>query len=136
MELILKSFFERYSRYGIFALRIVIGFRLLYGNLGYVFGYQPMEEIILYFEKLGIPDPYITSYLSIYGEAIAGLMILVGFRVRLAALVLLINFTVAVIYAHAHDSIMRSFGAWVILAFAVCILFHGAGKPSVDEFKR
>ncbi len=89
-----------------------------------------------WFESLGIPAPTIAVVVSGLVELVGGLAILVGFKTRVAALVLAIFTVAATLIAHTNlaDQVQQLFfmknlavtGGFLILAAV------GAGAYSVD----
>jgi putative oxidoreductase len=94
---------------------------------------KPISEVEGFFHTLNIPAPLFSAYLAVYAQFVCGILFIIGLWVRPAAIVMIINFCVALIAAHVHDPIMKSFSAWVLLAISICLLFTGAGKISLDE---
>lgn len=84
-----------------------------------------------YFESIGLPG--FTAYLVFAGEAAAGLALIVGFQVRLAALAL-IPILLGATWAHAGNGWVFSNpnGGWEFPAFLVMIasvqVLLGGGK--------
>ena len=80
--------FSPRPEWGIFLLRLFIGGMFVVHGLGKVFLYGGISGTVsnFVFEK---QFPAWTAYASIFLEAIAGLMLLTGFRVRIACLTLI-----------------------------------------------
>jgi putative oxidoreductase len=130
----LNQFFEMRKDYGVIFLRFVVAWRLIVGVWPYAIHSKPISEVSEFFTQLHFPLPVVSSYLSVYAQFICGLLFITGLWVRVAAMVLTINFTVAIMSAHLNDGIEKSFAAWVILAVSVCFLLIGAGRFSVDSW--
>lgn len=89
-----------------------------------------------WFESLGIPAPTLAAVASGVVELVGGLAILVGFKTRIAALVLAIFTVAATLIAHTNlaDQVQQLFfmknlavtGGFLVLAAA------GAGAYSID----
>jgi putative oxidoreductase len=129
----LNQFFELRKAYGAIFLRLVIGWRLIAGAWNYVFQVKKISEVEGFFTKLNLHAPLLSAYLSVYAQFICGLLFIIGLWFRPAAIVMIINFTVAIIAAHLNDGIEKSFAAWVILAASCFFLFNGAGKISIEN---
>lgn len=129
----LNQFFEARKEYGAIFLRLIIGWRLIAGVLPYVIQSKPISDVTGFFTQLNLPVPMLSAYLSVYAQFICGILLIIGLWVRSAAIVLIINFSVAIIAAHMQDSIEKSFAAWIILAASLFFLFNGAGKISIDS---
>lgn len=129
----LNQFFELKKAYGVIFLRLVIGWRLMAGVWHYVFQLKPISEVEGFFTTLNLPAPLLSAYLSVYAQFICAILFIIGLWFRPAAMVMIINFTVAIIAAHLNDAIEKSFAAWVILAASCFFLFNGAGKVSIES---
>ena len=127
----LNMFFERRKEYGVAFLRCVIAWRLIAGVWPYAIHSKPISEVSEFFTQLHLPFPVVSSYLSVYAQFICGLLFITGLWVRPAAMVMIINFTIAIIAAHLNDGIEKSFAASAILAASVLFLCNGAGKPAI-----
>jgi len=77
--------------------------------------------------------PVISLILAVIGEFVAPLLIIVGYKTKLAAIPSLITMLVASLVVHAADPIGKKEKA---LVYAICFLaiaFTGAGKYSIDK---
>lgn len=119
--------------YGLLALRLVIAWRLIGGTILFVPGGKKMNAVISYFNSLEIPFPEICTYISVYAQFVCGILFALGLFIRPAAIVMIANFTVAIIAAHLNDPIGTSFAAWAILAASLHFLFAGAGRISLQK---
>ena len=131
----LNRFFEARKEYGPFFLRLVIGWRLIAGSWVYAFYNKPIAEVETYFSELHLPFPLLGAWLSVYAQFICGILFIPGCWTRAAAIVMIINFAVAILAAHLNENIQQSFQAWILLAASLFFLFHGPGKLSIDERK-
>lgn len=113
-------------------LRLIAGWRLLAGSWDYAWGIKPISEVAAYFGSMHLPMPFVSASVSVYAQALCGLLFIAGFRVRLAAFLMLVNFTVAILAAHLKDGIEQSFAAWMLWSVSILFLFFGAGALSVD----
>jgi putative oxidoreductase len=129
----LNQFFELRKAYGVIFLRLVIGWKLIAGAGNYVFHLKSISNVEDYFSTLHLPAPLLSAYLSVYAQFICAVLLIIGLWFRPAAIVMIINFTLAIIAAHLNDGIEKSFAAWVILAASSFFLFNGAGKVSIES---
>ena len=120
---------------GLLILRLTLGILMLFhgvaklmGGAGYIAGML---------SEMGIPG--FIGYGVIVGEIVAPLLIIVGYRTRLAAIVYAINMLVAILMMHANDLFsINDHGGWAVelagLYFfgAVALIFTGAGKLAVS----
>jgi putative oxidoreductase len=87
----------------------------------------------------GIGIPEFVAYSVFIGEIIAPILIIIGWRTRLASLVLAINMLTAILMAHTSDIFtLNQFGGWGIelqalyLFGAIVIFLLGAGKYAIS----
>jgi putative oxidoreductase len=114
-------------------IRLLVGFHLVYGTHDKIFDPEAMHGIGGYFESIGIPAPVVSAYLSAWGQFLCGICYLAGAFVRPAALVMVFNFAVAILFAHTGDTYQHTFPALAMLSGSLFLLFNGAGKLSVDR---
>ena len=79
------------------------------------------------------PLPLLSAVVSVYVQLIASVMILLGWKIRFAALFMIVNFLVALVMVHRFDSFEQMTPALAMLFFNVLFLFTGAGKYSLDR---
>ena len=117
---------------GILLIRISIGFLLPFH------GFNKLIKGIDWITGLlnAVSLPAFIRYGVFFGEIVAPLLILFGFRTRIAALIVCINMFMAVLLAHRNElfKIKEAGGAWSIeldaLFFlgALALFFTGGGK--------
>ena len=126
------------ERYAI-ALRFVAGLPLL--GIGLMHVFEPSAPMRPLVDAAGLPAAAVLSPVAVAVEIIAGLLLLLGFYVRLGALLAIPAMAVAV-YAHIV------IGEWpngaeneppivlpmVVMACAAYLLKIGAGRWSLDSF--
>lgn len=121
------------SGIGIFILRLFIGVRLIYGTIDNVFSWDRMLEFRDFLAAQGFPMPHVCAVVSVYAQFICGIMILIGFKIRWAAAIMIFNFFVAV---GLHLSIKDGFEAmtppYAILFSCILFFLEGAGRFGVD----
>ncbi|MGH9753361.1 MAG: DoxX family protein [Blastocatellia bacterium] len=125
---------EERRDYGALFIRLVVGSYLIYGTQDNVFSWARMLEFRDFLAARNVPLPLFSAHLSVYAQFIAGSLYILGALTRYAAAVMVINFIVAFIVVDLHQPYARSFPAQVMLASALFLLFHGAGRPSVDAW--
>lgn len=88
------------------------------------------------FTNLGIPHPVLAVYLSIAGEFLGGLGLIVGLLTPLAALGVMSTMGVAVLFVHWKNGLMavhNGFEYPMTLFFVALFFFlHGAGPIGLD----
>src|SRR5688572_19552591 len=85
---------------GVLLLRLFIGVRLIYGVTDNVFSWQHMLRFRDFLQAFNFPFPLVAAILSVYIQLVAGLMIIIGWNIRFASLLLIVNFTIALIMVH------------------------------------
>ncbi len=113
---------------GLFLLRLFVGIRLLYGVVDNIADWGRMIEFRNFLEHQGFPLPLVSAMISVYAQFLSGLMIIIGFKIRLAAALMIINFLVALVMVHLHDSFEGMTPALAMLFSSILFLFYGAGK--------
>ena len=95
---------------------------------------QKLPQFVNYLTTLGFPFPTAGAFVSTYTEFIGGILLILGLWTRPTAILLIINFAVAVVLAHLiiNDTYQNTFPSANLLAVNVFLLFNGAGKHSVD----
>ena len=120
--------------FGIFFLRLFVGLRLLYGVVDNVLSWEKMLEFSAFLESNDFPVPLICAVTSVYVQFIGSLLILLGYKIRLASFVLVINFLVALLlHIRAGDSIEGMTPALAMLFGSLTFMFTGAGKIALEK---
>jgi putative oxidoreductase len=129
----LFDWLDRRREYGIFWIRLTIGFRLIYGAVDNVLSWARMLEFRDFLEKLGTPFPLVSANLSVYAQLICGVLFILGLFFRPAAFVMIINFLCALLIAHRTGGYLPAAEAITILFCSIGFLIHGPGKPALDN---
>lgn len=124
---------------GLLILRIAIGGLMLFHGIAKVF--HGVDGISSMLAEKGIPE--FIAYGVYVGEVVAPLLIILGYRLRLASIVFIINMLVIIFVAHPQDIFALSpFGGWklelsgLFLFGSVALLFTGAGKLALSSKNR
>ena len=120
---------------GIFLLRIFVSIRLLYGVVDNIVSWERMIEFSNFLKSNDFPFPITNAVISVYVQFLGAILILVGYKIRFASFVLVINFLVALIFFHIRigDTIEGMTGALAMLFGCLTFLFTGADKISLDD---
>ena len=129
----LNRYFDHRKDYGIIFLRLVIGWRLVDGTQDNIFSWDRMVEFRVFLEQHGVPFPLLAAVLSVWFQFICGILYLVGGLTRVAAMLMIVNFTIALLIVHVGLTFEQSFDALMMLFGSIFFLFYGAGKFSIDE---
>jgi len=124
---------------GKLVLRFTIGFLMLFhGVHKVVHGVSFIEGMLV---NSGIPG--IVAYGVYLSELLAPIMLIIGFRVKIASLLIIMTMLVAVGLTHASDIFsLGKHGEWAIelqmfyILGSVAIVLQGAGKYSVDNYSK
>ncbi len=119
---------------GLLLLRLFIGLRLLYGVVDNIVDWERMIEFKNFLEHHGFPLPLLSAMISVYAQFLSGLMFIIGFQIRLAAALMIINFLAALSMVHLHDSFEEMTPALAMLFGSILFLFYGAGKFAPKRF--
>ncbi len=125
--------FQRFSDYADLPIRLAVGIHLIIGSQDNVFSWERMLEFRDFLEQFGMPIPLVAAFTSVYVQFIGGILFIVGWRVRLAAVIMVFNFIVAILLVHIGDTYANTFPALMMLAGSIFLLFNGAGKWSIDH---
>ena len=120
---------------GVLLLRLFIGVWLIYGVQDNILHWDRMLEFEKFLTTFNFPFPLGCAVVSVYAQAVAALMILLGWKIRLAAFQMVINFLVALVVVHRTHPFDSMTPALSILFSCLLFLFQGAGRFSVDKEK-
>ena len=131
----IESYLDSKKYLGIFLLRVFVGIRLLYGVIDNIVSWERMIEFSAFLQNNGFPLPMFSAITSVYVQFLGAILILVGYKIRYASFVLVVNFLVAVIFVHvrANDTIEGMTGALAMLFGCLTFLFNGADRISLDD---
>ena len=131
----LNRYFEQRKDYGAFFLRVLIGWRLIDGTQDNVFSWHRMLEFRDFLGQHQVVYPLLAAIVSVYAQFICGILYMVGLLIRPAAIVMIINFTVAFFLVHVGTSFQQSFEVLTMLFGSTFFLFHGPGKISLQNIR-
>lgn len=83
------------------------------------------------FDPIGI-GPELSMILAAFAEGVCSILIMIGFFTRGAALVLMINMSVALLFVHLSDPFGRMEMALLYLVIFTTIFLIGPGRLSLD----
>ena len=127
---------ERMRAFGPLIVRLVLGAHLVQGAQDNLLSWSRMLEFRDYLAGEGFPVPLASAIVSVGAQFGAGLCYLLGWQVRLAALVMLFNFAVALLVAHWGHPYNAWFPAWIMWTGSLALFFTGAGAWSLDARRR
>ena len=111
-------------------LRVVFGFRLIYGTIDNIVSWDRMLEFRDFLDGNGFPIPLIAAVISVYAQFPGGVCWIVGFRLRTASIIMMANFIVAIVGVHIlhGDNYIGTAPAIHILAVSIILVLMGGGK--------
>lgn len=120
---------------GVFFLRLFIGLRLIYGVVDNVVSWEHMLKFRDFLHLFNFPLPLLSAIVSVYAQLLAGVLIVVGWKIRWVSILLIINFLVAIFMVHRADTFEQMTPALMMIFCGLLFLFYGAGKYSVDYWQ-
>ena len=121
--------------YALLIIRLVFGFRLIYGTYDNIIDWNRMLEFRDFLDHYDFPFPLIAAIISVFGQFLAGLAWTLGYQVRIFSLVMIINFIVAIVGVHilGGDDYRETAPAVHLLAVALVLYLVGPGRFALDR---
>ncbi|WP_100804447.1 DoxX family protein [Ulvibacter sp. MAR_2010_11] len=121
---------------GLLIMRIVMAFTMLtYGINKLIHGISSIQQLL---QSLGLPS-FLANGVYV-GEIIAPIMILFGYKVRLASLIFAFNCLMALLLTQTQNIFaLNEGGGWAIeqlaifIVIPVALFFTGSGKYSISR---
>lgn len=124
---------KNFTDLGLLILRVGFsGMMLTHGipKIGKLF-----ETPIKFLDPIGVGE-IPSLILALIGEVIAPILIIIGFKTKLATIPVIITMIVAAFVIHAADPLSVKEKAILFLIGFVVILFTGPGKYAIDNSKK
>ncbi len=132
--------FERWSarraNLGLLLLRLAVGVHLVYMNHDNVRSWPRMLEFRDFLAHHGFAFPLACAVLSVAAQCVGGGLLALGLYTRIAALLVAINFAVAIWMVDGKQAYPAAFPALMLVAAALCLMFTGPGRWSLDRLWR
>lgn len=119
-------------------LRLLLGLLVLLHGIAKITNPGSVDFIGALFNNFHLPAFF--AYSVYIGEVIAPIMLIIGYRTKLAASLISFTLFVAIILSHLNDLFsLNDFGGWAIelqamfMFTALAIVGLGAGKYSIDK---
>jgi len=125
---------EKYKEYGMFFVRLIIGYHLIQGTADNVFSSARMQEFAHFLGERGVPFPLFSANLSAWAQFICGILFILGVFFRPAAAVMIINFIAALAIAHRTGGYAPAALALIMLFCSIAFLLHGPGRPALKVY--
>jgi putative oxidoreductase len=111
------------------------GLLLLHGSHSLFHGIAHIRNML---SNSGLPE--FLSYGNYIGEVIAPIFLILGYKSRIAALIIAFNMLMSIVIGHREIAFQRNnFGGWMIelnvffLMTALAVFFSGSGKYSLSR---
>jgi putative oxidoreductase len=127
------EWFEKRKEYGMFFVRLIVGFHLIYGTADNVFSWTRMLEFRDFLASRGVPWPLFAANLSAWAQFLCGILFILGLFFRPAAVVMIINFIAALLIAHRAGGYPPAALALMMLFSSIAFLIHGPGRPALTR---
>jgi putative oxidoreductase len=116
-------------------IRLFAGVFLVYMSQDNVLSWERMREFEGFLRRHGFPFPLLCAMVSVGAQFTCGLLFLLGAFVRWAALVMVVNFVVAIVMVHLALPFREALDPAAMLASALSLAYSGAGALSVDAWR-
>lgn len=118
---------------GLLATRLIVGVFLIHGVVDNVSSSERMREFVEFLAGHGFAAAGFWARISVYAQLACGLLFVSGLLTRVAALVCIVNFVVALVMVDAQFGLRGAFPSLALILFGVLLLGLGAGRWSVDR---
>jgi putative oxidoreductase len=123
--------------YGIFFLRLFIGARLIYGVIDNVISWEKMLEFKTFLAANHFPIPLACAVVSVYAQLVCGVLFILGWKIRVAAFIMMFNFIIAVfLHLYRGDGFEAMTPALAIFFSSLLFFLEGPGKLSLKRKHR
>lgn len=116
---------------GFLLLRILLGGLMVYH--GYPKFLDP-SKLIEGTAKMGFPLPELFGTLAMASEFFGGMLVIIGFAIRIPLLGIISTMAVAFFIAHGSDPFGKKELAFVFFITSIALFFIGSGKYSLDYY--
>jgi len=127
------KWFDDRKDIGVLLLRLFVGVRLIYGVIDNVTSWEHMIKFRDFLQQFNFPIPLVAAIVSVYAQLLAGVMFILGWKIRFAAILMIINFLIAILMVHWGEKLEPMKPALAILFISILFFFQGAGKYSLDN---
>ena len=124
------------ATYAPLLLRLFTAFVLIYGTADNVFSHEHMLKFRDFLQQHRFPYPMASAYLSAYAQFICGILIGFGLFTRLASLLMIGNFLIALWMVHWGLPFGSNISALAMLVNAIYFAMAGAPRFSLDALWR
>jgi len=118
---------------GLLWLRLLMGAGIASHGYGKIFGGY-MMGFVEHVTGMGLPMPQLAAWMAALSEFVGGILIVLGFGTRVAALFVLGTMGVAAFIAHAEDPFKMKELALAYWTMAGTLILTGPGRISLDQY--
>jgi putative oxidoreductase len=116
------------------ALRLYLGWFLIVGVWDNISSPERMAEFEGFLRGLNCPSPEIAAPVSVWAQLAIGVLLIPGLFTRLAGLLLMANFAVAVVlFIGAGMNERQIYEPGILIFVGALLATHGAGSLSLDR---
>jgi putative oxidoreductase len=123
---------DRWRELGPLLLRLFLGLTLVYGTQDNVLHVEHMLEFRDFLAANGFPLPLASAYLSAYAQFVCGSLLLAGLLTRWAALLMVVNFAIALAMVHVGLPFGSNISPLAMLFGSLFFLLYGPGPLAAD----
>ena len=117
--------------FGLLWLRLLLGAGSAYHGFSKIFGGH-MDKFIHSVAKMGFAMPEVFAWMAALSEFLGGIMLILGFRTRVAAFFIFVTMSVAIFLHHTHDPLAQKELAIAYWAMAGALVLTGGGKYGLE----
>jgi putative oxidoreductase len=114
-------------------IRLFVGIRLLYGVQDNILHWSHMKNFETFLAANGFPVPLVSAIVSVYAQAIAGILFIIGWQVRWAALLMTVNFLAAFVMVHCGQTFEEVTTVLFMLITSIAMLLAGGGRYALQK---
>jgi len=123
---------DRFGHHSDLLLRLLVGGFLMWGTWDNIVSSERMAEFVAFMNQFGFPAPDLLAPFSVWAQFICGALIVLGWQIRWAGLMMAIHFVVAWLMVHWGDDFRGQFPALVLIVLSLHWLTRGAGRYAID----
>ena len=116
-----------------FVLRLFVGVVLIAMSYDNVVSSERMLEFEKFLASFDISEPALAARVSVYAQFSCGILLLLGVLTRWAAMVMVVNFVVAILGVHTKLPLRTFIEPAAMLAASMALVFTGGGLLSIDR---
>lgn len=132
LKLLLLPGLRRFGDEALLLMRLLIGAFIVWGVWDNITSAEHMQKFVDFQRKFGFPFPEFMAPLSVYGQLLMGLAIILGLFTRWTGLVFAFHFIVAIAMVDHHSGLRGSLPSLCLVLMGLYWATYGAGRYSVD----